>query len=39
MINDKKYLFNKLKKILDEKNIDFDTYSNIYDEVSLTSKP
>ena len=40
MINDKKYLYTKLKIILDEKkNIDFETFSNIYDEVSLTSKP
>jgi hypothetical protein len=39
MINDKTYLFYKLKNILDEKNIDFETFSNIYDEVSLTSKP
>jgi hypothetical protein len=39
MINDKSYLFDKLKNILDEKNIDFTTFSNIYDEVSCTSKP
>ena len=39
MINDKEYLFNKLKSILDEKNIDFETFCNVYDEVSLTSKP
>lgn len=39
MINDKNYLFNKLKIILDEKNIGFDLFSKIYDEVSLTSKP
>ena len=38
MINDKEYLFNKLKNILDEKNIDFETFSNTYDEVSLDSK-
>ena len=37
MVNDKKYLFNKLKNILDEKNIDFETFSTIYDEVSLIS--
>ena len=36
MVNDKKYLFNKLKNILDEKNIDFYLFSEIYDEVSLT---
>ena len=39
MINDKTYLFNKLKCILDEKNIDFETFSCVYDEVSLSSKP
>jgi hypothetical protein len=39
MVNDKKYLFEKLKHILDEKNIGFDIFSNVYDEVTLTSKP
>lgn len=39
MINDKLYLFNKLKNILDEKNIDLETFSCVYDEVSLSSKP
>lgn len=39
MTNDKTYLFNKLKNILDEKNIDFETFSNVYDEVELISKP
>ena len=39
MINDKQYLFDKLKNILDEKNITFDLFSTIYDKVSLTSKP
>lgn len=39
MVNDKEYLFNKLKIILDEKNINFTYFSDIYDEVSLTSKP
>jgi hypothetical protein len=38
MISDKKYLFDKLKNILDEKNIEFDVFSNVYAEVSLTSK-
>lgn len=38
MITDKKYLFNKIKSILDEKNINFDIFCNIYDEVSLISK-
>ena len=39
MINDKTYLFYKLKIILDEKNIGLDDFSLIYDEVSLSSKP
>ena len=39
MINNKNYLFDKLKNILDEKNIGFDCFYKIYDEVSLTSKP
>lgn len=39
MIVDKLYLFNKLKPILDEKNVRFETFSPLYDEVSLTSKP
>lgn len=39
MINDKIYLFNKLKNILDEKNIDLEIFSRVYDEVSLSSKP
>jgi hypothetical protein len=39
MINDKTYLFNKLKNILDKKNIDLETFSSVYDEVSLSSKP
>ena len=39
MINNKTYLFNKLKNILDEKNIDFKTFSDVYDEVTLCSKP
>ena len=38
MINNKTYLFNKLKIILDEKNIDLDSFSCVYDEVSLNSK-
>jgi alcohol dehydrogenase class IV len=36
MINDKKYLFDKIRNILYEKNINFDLFSNVYDEVSLT---
>ena len=39
MVNDKKYLFNKLKSILDEKNINFSIFSQIYDEITLLSKP
>lgn len=39
MISDKTYLFNKLKNILDEKNIDLETFSNVYDEVSSSCKP
>jgi hypothetical protein len=39
MVNDKTYLFNKLKNILDEKNINFDNFCKVYDEVSLISKP
>ena len=39
MINDEIYLFNKLKNILNEKQIDLDTFSRVYKEVSLTSKP
>jgi hypothetical protein len=38
MINDKKYLYDKIKLILDEKSINFDLFSNVYDEVSLTCK-
>lgn len=36
MINNKQYLYDKLKIILDEKNINFEYFSNIYDEVNLT---
>ncbi len=39
MINDKQYLFNKLENILNEKNIEFETFSCVFDEVSLNSKP
>lgn len=38
MTTDKKYLYDKLSFILDEKNITFDMFSSVYDEVSLTSK-
>ena len=39
MVNDKKYLYYKIKNILNEKNINFDIFSQIYDETSLTLKP
>lgn len=39
MIEDKRYLFDKLKIILDEKNTSYDLFSKIFDIVSLTSKP
>lgn len=39
MIQDKKYLYAKLKCILNEKNIDFEYFSKIYEIVSLTSRP
>lgn len=37
MINNKEYLYNKLKNIMDEKNINFELFSKIYEEVSLIS--
>ena len=39
MINDKLYLFDKLKNILEEKNISLSLFSEIYEKVSFTSKP
>jgi hypothetical protein len=39
MTNNKLYLFNKLKQIFDEKNINFDNFSNSYDVASKSSKP
>ena len=39
MTTDNIYLFNKLKNVLDEKNINFETFSNVYNEVTLTSRP
>jgi hypothetical protein len=39
MISDKKYLFDKIKSILDEKNIGFEDFCKVYDEVTLTSTP
>lgn len=39
MIIDKEYLFNKLKDILDEKDISFDKFSSVYDKTSISSRP
>ena len=39
MINDKKYLFEKIQNILNEKNIDFNIFSQSYDNATLSSKP
>lgn len=39
MIHNKEYLFQKLKVLFDEKHISFDTFSDIYEKVSLTSRP
>lgn len=39
MISDKQYLFNALKVILDEKNINIDRFSEIYDKISVHSRP
>jgi len=39
MITDKQYLFTILRSVLEEKQIDFDLFSTIYDDVSRTSKP
>jgi hypothetical protein len=39
MISDKNYLYEKLKNILYEKNIDLQMFSEMYDEVLLSSKP
>jgi len=36
MVSDKKYLFEKLENILKEKNINFEKFSIVYDEVSKT---
>jgi hypothetical protein len=38
MTMDKNYLFNKLKPILDEKNVGFDLFSDVYNEVTATSR-
>lgn len=39
MVSNKKYLFEKLKHILDEKKITFEHFSNEYDAVTKISKP
>lgn len=39
MVSDKKYLYDKLSHILQEKNITFEIFSKIYEEVSETSAP
>lgn len=39
MILDKQYLFDKLKVVLDEKQIKFPEFSSVYDEVTVTSAP
>lgn len=39
MITDKQYLFEKLKVVLDEKQINFQEFSSVYDEVTITSAP
>lgn len=39
MINDKLYLFNKLKNILNEKFINYETFSEAYDDAASTSRP
>jgi len=39
MITDKHYLYEELKVVLDEKQINFQEFSNVYDEVTITSAP
>jgi len=39
MISDKKYLFTTLHSCMKEKEIDFEIFSTIYDNVSLSSQP
>lgn len=39
MIKNKKYLFDTLQIILQEKEVDFNLFSKAYDEVSASSKP
>jgi hypothetical protein len=35
MVTNKEYLFNKLKNILDEKNINYELFSKVYQEISM----
>jgi hypothetical protein len=35
IISDKVYLYNKLSSVLNEKNISFDIFSIVYDEINL----
>lgn len=39
MISNPVYLFNKIKPILEEKDIDYELFLSVYDEVTETSKP
>jgi len=39
MVSDEKYLFDKLKVILDEKNVEFELFSKIYKQATITSAP
>ena len=39
MITDKQYLFEKLQVVLDEKQINFQEFCSVYDEVTVTSAP
>lgn len=37
MVSDKMYLYNKLKIIMDEKNINYEYFEKVYDDVTVTS--
>lgn len=39
MVSDKEYLFEQLSCILKERNVTFNEFAKVYDEVSLTSRP
>lgn len=39
MVTEPSYLFNKIRHILDEENISFETFLSTYNDVSATSKP